>query len=128
MTLSINDIKAYLRITHNVDDTFLTSLMATSKSFIAEQTGVIYQDGDKVYEQCVLFMVAHLYDNRAGVTDKVINEIPYTLDALIRHIKLRGEIEIPQDTEQTQEETQTETPTETTEENTDGGGNNDEQG
>ena len=90
MTLQVSDIKAYLRITHDVDNTFLEGLMQTAKDFIKEQTGVAFQDGDKVYEQCVLFMVAHLYDNRAGVTDKSIYEIPYTLDALIRHIKIRG--------------------------------------
>ena len=111
MTLQVSDIKAYLRITHNVDDTFLESLFATAKEFIKEQTGVAFQDGDKVYEQCVLFMVAHLYDNRASVTEKATNEIPYTLDALIRHIKLRGTIEIAPT--ETQEETPSETPTET---------------
>ena len=90
MSLTLNDIKAYLRITHNVDDAFLENLILTAKDFIKEQTGVAFQDGDKVYEQCVLFLVAHLYDNRASVTEKATNEIPYTLDALIRHIKIRG--------------------------------------
>jgi len=90
MTLQVSDIKAYLRITHNVDDTFLTGLMETAKDFIKEQTGVVFQNGDKVYEQCVLFLVAHLYDNRSSVSEKATNEIPYTLDALMRHIKLRG--------------------------------------
>ncbi len=90
MTLLVDDIKAYLRITHNIDDSFLANLMETSKAFIKEQTGVEYTAGDKVYEQCILFCVAHLYDNRASVSEKAINEIPYTLDALIRHIKIRG--------------------------------------
>ena len=90
MTLLVDDIKAYLRISHNVDNSFLESLMSTAKDFIKEQTGVAYTDGDKVYEQCVLFTVAHLYDNRASISEKAINEIPYTLDALIRHIKIRG--------------------------------------
>lgn len=94
MTLRLEDIKAYLRINHNVDDAFLESLVETSKDFIKEQTGVDFIYNDKVYEQCVLFMVAHLYDNRASVTEKATTEIPYTLDALIRHIKLRGEKDV----------------------------------
>lgn len=94
MSLELNDIKAYLRITHNVDDTFIESLVGTSKAFIKEQTGVEFVAGDKVYEQCVLFLVAHLYDNRASVTEKATTEIPYTLDALLRHIKIRGAIEV----------------------------------
>ena len=94
MSLTLDDIKAYLRINHDVDNTFLASLKETSKEFIKEQTGVEFQDGDKVYEQCVLFLVAHLYDNRASVTEKATTEIPYTLDALLRHIKIRGAIEV----------------------------------
>jgi len=37
-----------------------------------------------------LFHVAHLYDNRSAYAEKAINEVPYTLDAIIRHIKIRG--------------------------------------
>ena len=98
MTLTVDNIKAYLRITHNVDDNFITSLIETSRAFIKEQTGVEFIAGDKVYEQCVLFLVAHLYDNRASVTEKAITEVPYTLDALIRHIKIRGSIEAVEET------------------------------
>ncbi len=94
MTLTVDNIKAYLRITHDVDDNFIASLIETSKAFIKEQTGVEFIAGDKVYEQCVLFLVAHLYDNRASVTEKAITEVPYTLDALIRHIKIRGAVEV----------------------------------
>lgn len=110
MTLTTSEIKAYLRITHNVDDAFIESLVGISKAFIKEQTGVDFVEGDKVFEQCVLFMVAHLYDNRASVTEKATTEIPYTLDALLRHIRIRGAIEV----------TSTQTPTQTQE-----GGTND---
>ena len=94
MTLTVNDIKAYLRISHNIDNTFLENLVETSKAFIKEQTGVAFVNGDRVYEQAILFHVAHLYDNRASVTEKAVTEIPYTLDAMIRHIKIRGAIDV----------------------------------
>lgn len=90
MSIELSDIKAYLRITHDLDDKFIESLVETSKAFIKEQTGVEFVAGDKVYEQGILFHVAHLYDNRSAFTDKATNEIPYTLDAIIRHIKIRG--------------------------------------
>jgi len=93
MSIELSDIKSYLRINHNIDDAFLLSLVETSKAFIKEQTGVEYKDGDKVYEQGILFHVAHLYDNRSAVTEKAVNEVPYTLDAIIRHIKIRGAYE-----------------------------------
>lgn len=93
MSIALSDIKAYLRINHDVDDRYIEQLVAVAESFIKEQTGVKYSDNDKVYRQGVLFLVAHLYDNRSAVTDKTVNSVPYTLDAIIKHIKLRGELE-----------------------------------
>lgn len=90
MSIELSDIKSYLRITHNVDDTFIESLVGTSKAFIKEQTGVEFVEADKVYKQAVFFMVAHLYDNRSAITEKAVHSVPYTLDALIIHIRLRG--------------------------------------
>lgn len=92
MSIEIKDIKSYLRITHNIDDEFIGDLVNVSKAFIKEQTGVEYTEGDKVYEQGILFHVAHLYDNRSAITEKAVNEIPFTLDTIIRHIKIRGSI------------------------------------
>ena len=93
MSVELSNIKSYLRITHDIDDAFLTDLVETSKAFIKEQTGVEYTNGDKVYEQAILFYVAHLYDNRSAVTEKTVNTVPFTLDAMIKHIKIRGQYE-----------------------------------
>lgn len=93
MSIELSDIKAYLRIQHDLDDKYISELVETSKAFIKEQTGIAHVAGDKVYEQGVLFYVAHLYDNRAIITEKATNEIPFTLDAIIRHIKIRGAYE-----------------------------------
>ena len=89
MSIELSDIKKYLRIQHDLDDDFIKNLVDTSKAFIKEETGVEYVAGDKVYEQGILFHVAHLYDNRSLISDKATNEIPFTLDAIIRHIKIR---------------------------------------
>ena len=51
MSLTVTDIKTYLRINHTVDDSYLTGLIDVAKQFIAEQTGVEYSESDKVYEQ-----------------------------------------------------------------------------
>lgn len=93
MSIELSDIKAYLRINHDVDDSYIKELIGVAESFIKEQTGVEYSDKDKVYRQGVLFLVAHLYDNRSAVTEKTLNIVPYTLDAIIKHIKLRGKLE-----------------------------------
>lgn len=93
MSLTVTDIKTYLRINHTVDDSYLTGLIDVAKQFIAEQTGVEYSESDKVYEQGIYFLVAHLYDNRSPISEKAVNTVPYTLDAIIKHIKIRGAFE-----------------------------------
>ncbi|MBO5869612.1 MAG: phage gp6-like head-tail connector protein [Clostridia bacterium] len=93
MSIQTADIKTYLRINHDKDDDYLLSLIEISKQYIKEQTGVEYVEADKVYRQAVFFMVAHLYDNRSSITEKAVNSVPYTLDALIIHLRLRGAYE-----------------------------------
>lgn len=93
MSITLTDIKNYLRINHNIDDAYIESLIETAKLFIKEQTGVELKEGDKVYEQGVFFLVAHLYDNRSPISEKAVNTVPYTLDAILKHIKIRGAFE-----------------------------------
>lgn len=88
--ISLSEIKSYLRINHVQDDSYITALIDVAKSFIAEQTGVIYAEADKVYNQAILFLVAHLYDNRSAVSEKTVVNVPFTLDALIIHLRVRG--------------------------------------
>ena len=84
--MNLDDLKKYLRISHNVDDDYLTDLLEMSKKYIEEQTGKKYDEKNVVYEQAVRFMVAHFYTNRATVSEKAINVVPYTLESLIKHI------------------------------------------
>lgn len=88
--ISLMEIKSYLRINHGQDDSYITALIEVAKSFIAEQTGVIYAETDKVYNQAVLFLIAHLYDNRSPVSEKAVVSVPFTLDALLIHLRIRG--------------------------------------
>lgn len=90
MSIKTADIKEYLRINHAKDDAYIESLIEIAKQYIQEQTGVYFVEADKVYKQAVFFMVAHLYDNRSAITEKAVHSVPYTLDALIIHIRLRG--------------------------------------
>jgi uncharacterized phage protein (predicted DNA packaging) len=92
MAVELSDIKNYLRIDHDVDDTFLTSLIETAKAFVEEKTGVKYIAGDNVYELAIKCVVAHFYDKRESVTDKEKEIVPYTMDCLLAHIGVRGSL------------------------------------
>ena len=93
MTITLEETKKYLRIGHNVDDTYITELIAMSKNFIKQCTGVEYNNNDDVYKMAILQCVAHFYDKRETVSEKAVAVVPFTLDGLIKHIGMRGELE-----------------------------------
>jgi len=99
MTITVNDLKDYLRINFNNDDAVLSVLLETAKSLAYEKTGISYTSGDLLYEQLLKFLVQHLYDNRTAFADRQAVEVPYTITELVKTITYRGEIV----TEQTSE-------------------------
>jgi uncharacterized phiE125 gp8 family phage protein len=51
-----------------------------------------YANGDYTYlaGQCILHMVAHMYENRQPITDKSYSHIPFTVQSMMRKLKLSG--------------------------------------
>ena len=90
--IELQDVKDYLRVSHNLDDNFISGLIETDKQLIEEQTGVKYSDSDKVYKMTILQVVAHFYDKRESFSEKSAVTVPYTLDCLIKHLGMRGPI------------------------------------
>ena len=87
MPLTLSDVKQYLRIDFDSDDTYISQLIDMSKSYIKEQTGKTYTAGNKVYEQAILLMVAGFYDNRTPFTEKAVNETNcMSLKCMLNHI------------------------------------------
>lgn len=88
--LELEYIKKYLRIDFDGDDAYIADLVTLSKNFIKEQTGVEYSANDFVYNQAVLLMVAHFYDNRSPLSEKAVVNVPFSLECMIKHIGMRG--------------------------------------
>lgn len=91
MSIELDEVKLYLRITHSEDDDYITRLITMAEQFIYEQTNIEYTDEDETYKQAVLLTVAHFYDKRESVTDKTHTAVPMTLDYLIKQIGMREE-------------------------------------
>ncbi len=83
MSISLEDVKSYLRVQHNLEDTFITGLINTAKILIKDETGVEYVENDEIYELLIKFIVQHYYNTRASASDKTVYEIPYTLKYLM---------------------------------------------
>lgn len=90
MALDLAYVKSYLRVDFDDDDTYLTDLINLSKRYIYEQTGVEYSETDEIYKQAVLLSVSHFYGSRSPINEKALYVVPYSLEAMVRHIGMRN--------------------------------------
>lgn len=90
MAITKENIKLYLRINYDNEDSLIEELIENAKTLIEESTGVKYVEGDKTYELLIKFLVQHYYDNRSSISEKAVNEVPYTITGLMRKIGVRG--------------------------------------
>ena len=93
----VEEIKTYLKIDGDAEDTLLLSFLTAAESYIKQTTGKTLKgeaniDTDELYCQCVKLMVSHWYENRSSqVVGAVINNFDYSIAALINHIAICGE-------------------------------------
>lgn len=87
-------IKQYLRIKHTEDDAFLSAQVEASKFYIKNVTGVEYTAVDLTYKNLIMYMVQNVYDNRSAITEKSVNEMPYTITNMLNHIAIRGALPV----------------------------------
>ena len=70
--ITLDDIKTYIRLDSNDEDTFLEAVLNGSKSFVKSYTGL---DNEKIDEKedlilPIFVLCAEMYDNRQLTVDK----------------------------------------------------------
>jgi uncharacterized phage protein (predicted DNA packaging) len=65
--ITLSEIKSYLNISHDEDDTLLATILSAAKSFVANYTGLTADrlDSSEDLSIAVFILSAELYDNRA---------------------------------------------------------------
>ena len=107
MPLSIEDMKIYLRVDADDEDSLIEAQMLAADKYISGKLSKsqVYlstgEDGVKVYgplaedvlyQQCIKLMVAHWYENRGVVvTGTIVAKIQHTVDAILTHIEGCGD-------------------------------------
>ncbi|UKH28515.1 head-tail connector protein [Actinobacillus pleuropneumoniae] len=90
VSISLEEIKAHLRIEHDLDDSLLEMLaesaLEVAQNYIGKTWGeshtekeVKFTSGIKV--GCLMF-IGHLYANRETVADVQLYEVPFAISAL----------------------------------------------
>lgn len=88
--IDLDEIKAHLRIEHNLDDDLLTAYANAAEEIAQNYIGktwgketttetVAFTQGIKV--GC-LMTIGHLYANREAVSDVLLYEVPFAISAL----------------------------------------------
>lgn len=103
MPLNIEDMKTYLRLDTDDEDSLIEAQMLAADKYISgklsktqalsglsetgEKTYVPLAE-DPLYQQSVKLMVSHWYDNREIVAKgTIVTGIQHTVDAIIAHIE-----------------------------------------
>lgn len=87
MSLELDEIKAYLRIDEDEDDTMLSSFLDAAKKYL-ENAGVKEDSNNSLYKLVVSMLVCNLYENRnIPDTDRSTNTQAFSLKSLITQLK-----------------------------------------
>ena len=107
MSVSLADIKLYLRVTGVDEDALIAAQVTAAENYLlgkvsktkrragtdASGADVFVEIADDpLFQQCVKLMVAHWYENRAvNVTGTIVASIKHTVDAIVAHIEMCGD-------------------------------------
>lgn len=73
--ITIDEVKAHLRLNGTADDAVLTAFIATAAAHVTNYIGIVYADGDAPapVKSAALLMVGDLYENRERQTDRPLS-------------------------------------------------------
>ena len=76
--VTLDEVKAYIRVTDNEDDALITDIMSAAKGYILSYTGLTADEADELSEMTIAFkcLCADMYDQRtASVSSEKENPI-----------------------------------------------------
>ena len=82
MTVTVSDVKEYLRIDHTDEDAMLGDLLDAAYEYISSLC-VNFTPTPTPVEMAIKIMVCHFYDNRLPSGSKYTGELPFSVSALI---------------------------------------------
>lgn len=96
MAVTLEQAKEYLRLDEDLteDDELISGLIEAATDYLEQTTGKKYSDNSQLFALAVKMLVAHFYENRSIFSTKTdVNNLPYSLDAIIKHISLASKYE-----------------------------------
>lgn len=91
--MQLDELKEYLRIDGEDEDTTLSSLLFAAKSYIKNGTGltedmIVKNEIKELYNLCIKLLVSHWYENRAiETTGPNFHKLSYSLDSILLQLE-----------------------------------------
>ena len=86
----LENIKKYLKITHDVEDDLINDFIEWGKAFIKEKTGQNFDNDDYLMRDLLRLLVAYRYYTRNAIGEKTLNEYPYSITEILKTLAFRG--------------------------------------
>jgi len=85
--ITVNDVKNYLNIMHDEDDTLIRSILFGTRAYIKNYTGLTTENMDLYDELSITLFVlsGEMYDNRLMTVDKISKVNPLVENMLNLH-------------------------------------------
>lgn len=95
--ITLAEAKSFLRVSHNLDDSYITTLITTAREFVENYQGRLiaervpaegeeapeYETPTNLEKQAMLLLIYHFYDNRNPVVASTMSEVPLTVKQLL---------------------------------------------
>lgn len=91
VTISLDDVKQYLRVDHSDDDVLIDSMLMAAQEYVENFTKRTYENDSyglvvpATVRMAILLLVAHWYDNRSvqAIGTVVSAELQYSIKNLL---------------------------------------------
>lgn len=88
----LENIKLYLKVSHDVEDELIQDFIEWAKAFIKEKTGHDYNENDLLYRDLIRLLVAYRYYNRNAIGEKTLSEYPYAITETLKTLAFRRRV------------------------------------
>lgn len=87
--LTLEEVKNDLRIDQDFDDTYITRLLETSKLVIdgSIEVDINTLESDARIATLQFMLVSLWYENRVSATQAMLQQVPFTINALIHQLR-----------------------------------------
>lgn len=83
----LQEVKNYIRVDDNEDDESIETFIISAETFLKSH-GVKKDYENELYKIAIFMLVSIWFDNRGGLTDPGVREIPFGVTRIIRQLNI----------------------------------------